>query len=393
MSGRSRVVYSANVAALLPDVLGEQVVHRGARIVNQDPVTVETPDGAWQYAVSFLPQPALADADGVVATGGRFVFDVSVNRGAIGVGWTAPDGSTFLEEQYSSGSNRRLALRVDAGQRVGRLIFRNASPSGASSEFVIRRAEFRADGSSRRYPVQTQARRLAEESRPPGSGVETFDTDDALAINAARLRWLETSALPVAGARVLDVGAGVGHFTGFYRSRGCAVVAIDGRPENIAELSARHPEVQASVADAQNLDPAAYGVFDVIHCFGLLYHLDSPVAALRRFEQMCRGFIVLETMVCDSSRPVMVLADETKSFSQAMHGVGCRPSPSFLAMALNRVGFSCVYGAAAPPAHRDFQFDWRDDLSTNREGVPLRCVVVASRAPLDLPSLTPLIES
>ena len=355
-------------------------------------MTVETAEGAWHYAVSFLPQPAIADADGVVATSGRFVFDITVNRGVIGIGWTGSDGSTFLQEHYSTGANRRVALPIAAGQRVGRLIFRNASNSG-SSEFVVRRAQFRPDAPSVRYPVHVQPRSFADEPMPPQSGVETFDTEDAREINTARLRWLEASALPVTGARVLDVGAGIGHFTGFYRSRGCTVVAIDGRHENVTELSRRHADVEARVADVQNMDSDAYGVFDVIHCFGLLYHLDSPIAALRHFEKMCRGFIVLETMVCDSSRPLMMLADETKSFSQAMQGVGCRPSPAFLTVALNRVGFNCVYGATEPPAHRDFQFEWRDDLSIHRDGTPLRCVFVASREPLDLPSLTPLIES
>jgi SAM-dependent methyltransferase len=381
------------IGSLLSEYFREHVVHRGARIVQQDPLTVETPEGSWHYAVSFLPQPAIADATGVVATSGRFVFDISVNRGAVGIGWTAPDGSTFLEERYLSGAHRRVALRIAAGQQVGRLIIRNASPSGSSSECVIWKVAFFPEEASPRYPVAAIARNVADEPLPPQSGIETFDTDAALAINVARLQWLESASLPVNGARVLDVGAGIGHFAGFYRSRGCSVVAIDGRPENIAELSVRHPDVQASVADAQELDPAAYGVFGVIHCFGLLYHLDSPVAALRRFEQMCHGILVLETMVCDSSRPVMVLADETKAASQAMHGLGCRPSPAFLAVALNRVGFNCVYGATQPPLHPDFQFTWRDDLSTSRDGVPLRCVVVASREPLDLPSLTPLLES
>ena len=73
--------------------------------------------------------------------------------------------------------------------------------------------------------------------------------------------------------------------------------------------------------------------------------------------------------------------------------MGCRPSPSFLTLALNRVGFAYVYGAAQPPVHPDFQFDWRDNLDTSRNGNPLRCVVVASRTRLDQPSLVPLLES
>ena len=115
--------------------------------------------------------------------------------------------------------------------------------------------------------------------------------------------------------------------------------------------------------------------------------------ALRYFAAMCRGFVILETMVCDSSRPVSILVDETKAASQAMEGMGSRPSPSFLALALNRVGFDHVYGAAVPPDHPDFQFTWCDNLDTVRNGTPLRCVIVASRARLERPSLVPLLES
>jgi hypothetical protein len=107
---------------------------------------------------------------------------------------------------------------------------------------------------------------------------------------------------------------------------------------------------------------------------------------------MCGRLLILETMVCDSASPVAVLVDETKAASQAMDGLGSRPSPSFIALALNRVGFDHVYGAAEVPRHPDFQFEWKDNLETTRGGVPLRCVIVASKSPLELASLTPLVE-
>jgi hypothetical protein len=51
-----------------------------------------------------------------------------------------------------------------------------------------------------------------------------------------------------------------------------------------------------------------------------------------------------------------------------------------------------VYGAAEPPLHPDFQFEWKNTRETTRDGVPLRCVMVASKVPLDLAALTPLVE-
>ena len=243
------------------------------------------------------------------------------------------------------------------------------------------------------YPVRVTARDFDDESVPrDGDSKTVFDTDAARTINTARLNWLAESDLVERGCRVLDTGAGVGHFLPFYLQRDCAIVALDGRRENIAELRVRFPSVDAYVADIQRLHPASLGRFDAIHCFGLLYHLESPIAALRVFKQMCDGILILETMVCDSSRPVCVLADETKAASQALDGLGCRPSPAFVALALNRVGFRYVYGANPPPRHEDFQFEWRNDLETVRDGHPLRCVFVASDEPLENSYLVPVVD-
>src|SRR5262249_9112037 len=144
----------------------------------------------------------------------------------------------------------------------------------------------------------------------PESGRHVFDDDRATSINRARLDFLTGLDLALAGKRVLDAGCGVGHHTIFYTSRGCSVVGVDGRADNIAVMKELYPRVEGITGDVQEMDLDPLGSFDVVHCFGLLYHLDSPVVALRRLANVCREYLFLETMVCDSSAPVMVLADE-----------------------------------------------------------------------------------
>jgi hypothetical protein len=145
------------------------------------------------------------------------------------------------------------------------------------------------------------------------------------------------------------------------------------------------------VGDVQSFDLTSLGEFDVVHCFGLLYHLDSPVAALRQLSAVCRGSLVMETMVCDFDQPVTVLTDEPLSSNQALAGLASRPSPAFIAMTLDRLGFAHVYGTTMPPAFPDFQFAWRNNLDIRRDGHNLRCMFVASRTPIDRPQLVPLI--
>lgn len=59
-----------------------------------------------------------------------------------------------------------------------------------------------------------------------------------------------------------------------------------------------------------------------------------------------------------------------------------RPSPAWLAIALDRIGMRQVYVAAERPAHRDYRLEWRSTLDTARDGHLLRSVLVGSRTAL-----------
>jgi SAM-dependent methyltransferase len=236
----------------------------------------------------------------------------------------------------------------------------------------------------------TARRDFAGEPRPHGGGVESFDTDAALALNEARLAHLASLELPIDGRRVFEVGAGVGRLTGFFIDRGCSVVVTEARSENVAELRRRLPRVDVREADVEE-SLEDLGRFDVVFCYGVLYHLESPLRALRNMAAVCDDLLLIETMVCDSRDAVLRLEDETKSVNQALRGLAHRPSPSYLALALNRVGFDHVYAATDPPDHLDFRFSWLDNLDTARDGALLRGVFVASRRALEQPTLTSLL--
>ena len=96
-------------------------------------------------------------------------------------------------------------------------------------------------------------------------------------------------------------------------------------------------------------------------------------------------------MVTDVNMPSMVIVDEQRSVNQALADVGCRSSPAYATMALNRVGFHHVYLAAVGPDHDDFRFEWRNDLSISRGSNNLRCVFLASDEPIERPGLTELL--
>lgn len=259
--------------------------------------------------------------------------------------------------------------------------------------FFARRSEASAAPPATRSAVElprVAARDIAQEPVPEGGDLRVFEVEAAARINRVRAGAIASLGLPLDRKRVLDVGSGPGHFTSFYTSRGCDVVSVEGRSENADEFRLRHPGLRVVVADVQSWDLRELGRFDVIHCLGLLYHLENPLAALRNMFGVCDGILVLETIVMDAPAPYMALADESMAMNQALAGLGCRPTPAFVVMALNRVGFRHVYGLVEPPEHEDFRFDWRGDGEFQRDGHPLRCMFVASLAPLESSALVSL---
>jgi len=226
---------------------------------------------------------------------------------------------------------------------------------------------------------------------PPGDGPETFDQPEAIEINHARMTHLASLGLPLAGKRVLDVGCGVGHLAQFFVNRSCEVVCVDARPENIARLRQLYPDLEAHVANVETEPLLRFGTFDIVFSYGLLYHLESPLAALRNIVPVCHEMLLLETMVCDHTLPILRIEDETKTFSQALRGIGCRPSPSYLMLVLNRVGFEFVYAPKTRPEHRDFKFQWRSNLDSWRNNHPLRCIFIASKTKLQNPNLVDVL--
>jgi len=207
-----------------------------------------------------------------------------------------------------------------------------------------------------------------------------FETQQARSINEARMDHLATLGLAIEGRSVLDVGCGVGHLAQFFVRRGCRVTCVDARLENIEKLRSLYPGLEAHVANVEADRLAAFGRFDIVFCYGLLYHLEDPVGGLRNLAEACGDLVLLETVVSDCAVPISRLVDEPRmTANQAMGGLGCRPAPAFVVMALRRIGFQYVYAPVKAPHHPDFEFEWRDDLEPERNGHLLRCIFVASR--------------
>lgn len=242
------------------------------------------------------------------------------------------------------------------------------------------------------YPVEVRRRDYGSEGIRRHGGLEVFDTSNAVAINQARIANITSMELPLAGKRVLDIGCGVGHLGARLAEMGANVVCVDGRESNIASLRTRYPRLEAHVGNVETEDLSRFGRFQIVFCYGLLYHLENPLQSLRNMAAVCDEMLLLETIICDHEMALVRVEDESTDVNQALGGIAGRPTPHYVVLALNRVGFPFVYAPVTPPEHQDFRFEWRNNLDCARDGHNLRCIFVASRNELKNPGLISLLR-
>ena len=108
-------------------------------------------------------------------------------------------------------------------------------------------------------------------------------------IDVCQRRALEPWLRPAAGARVLDVGCGIGRWSRLLAARGACVTGVDLSPTMIAEAKRRAlagglaSRCRFVVQDCAALEVA--GSFDLILCVTMLQHMlemDALRSALRR---------------------------------------------------------------------------------------------------------------
>jgi 2-polyprenyl-3-methyl-5-hydroxy-6-metoxy-1,4-benzoquinol methylase len=210
-----------------------------------------------------------------------------------------------------------------------------------------------------------------------------FDAPKSIAINIARLEHLESLQLPIEGKTVLDVGCGPGHLANFFVKKGCDVLCIDGRKDNIDRLKHLYPFLKAMIVDVEKDSIENLGKFQIVFCYGLLYHLENPYSTVQKLFHVCGELLLLETIVCDYDRPLLLMETEPLMVAdEALSGIACRPSPSYVTLILTLAGFPYVYSPVRFPAYPDFHFEWKNNLEWHRKGNNLRCIFVASKTKL-----------
>ena len=205
-----------------------------------------------------------------------------------------------------------------------------------------------------------------------------FDEPAAIDINEARGHTLTSLLLEmksdVAITSGLDAGCGFGYFANLLCQEGLDVSGFDGRPENVAEAARRYPKIKFAVWNVEDPRLVDLGKFDFVSCFGLLYHLENPMLAIRNIAALTGKVLVMESVIVPSDMPMARLYEEDTDVDQGLTYVALIPSESFFVKALYLAGMNHVYRALPLPDHPDFRFH----AAKKRR----RTLLVASRAPI-----------
>src|SRR5262245_7930700 len=100
-------------------------------------------------------------------------------------------------------------------------------------------------------------------------------------------RELAREGIQVRGASVLDGVSGVGFYVNYYLSRGARVTGIELTTAGATLLRARFPDARILQGDLAETDPG--GVFDVVNCCDVLYHITHDERWEEALRRLCRA--------------------------------------------------------------------------------------------------------
>lgn len=233
--------------------------------------------------------------------------------------------------------------------------------------------------------IEQRKQRLVERDGPWTAhnirlAVDTYTIGDRLVGDEVRLRRVmqiiaDLADKPMAELRVLDLGALEGLFAVELALNGADVLAIEAREANaekarLAKEALGVSTLQIELDDVRNLRVDRHGMFDVVLCLGLLYHLDAPdlLPFIQHMAEVCRGFAIIDTHI--SLKPQVTIADQGRTyygrrFSEHRKSAGAERkarvvwasldnprsfwfTKSSLLNALARAGFTSVYECYTP---------------------------------------------
>ena len=159
---------------------------------------------------------------------------------------------------------------------------------------------------------------------------DTFDESTRLESRAARIefvtsvKYIEAALKP--GMRILDLGAGTGRYSLYFAEKGYEVVAVELVKKHAQAIEdARTAKMKLQVIQGNALDALksfAAGSFDIVLCFGPLYHLEKVTDQLTCVKEVRRVCTSQGRMFFAFINNDMVITTETMLYNPTFMEAG-----------------------------------------------------------------------
>jgi len=214
--------------------------------------------------------------------------------------------------------------------------------------------------------------------------IKQFHSDHYLNHNLKRLQHLDSLNIDFNNKSVLELGAGIGDHTDFLLSKNISEILVtDARKENLDYLNKKYQDnkrVEVAFLDME-MPLKLEKKYDIIYCYGLLYHLSNPEKAIVFMGEHCKYYLLLETSVSFGDNETINLCDENiNNPSQAFSGKGCRPTRIWVNKQLKKY-FRHIYMPITQPDHEEFPIDWL--IKENHKAKHARSIFIASNIKLN----------
>lgn len=116
----------------------------------------------------------------------------------------------------------------------------------------------------------------------------SYTTEDLLVMREAKnyTNWIIDKMNPYLGSRILEVGAGIGNYTGHLKRKAVKMYAIDIDPIGCNMLKQTYPDLDVMLVNASNrkkmMQYADKGI-DTVVCLNVLEHIDNDIETLENF--------------------------------------------------------------------------------------------------------------
>ena len=159
--------------------------------------------------------------------------------------------------------------------------------------------------------------------------------------------------------RLVDLGCLEGGFAVEFARMGFQVLGIEVREANMAacnyvKANTNLPNLEFIRDDARNI--AKYGLFDVVFCSGLLYHLDKPKEFLKTLSAVTKKLLILQTHFSTDNKKTDTKNEEHRWFGIARKPLA-RMKRQILAFGIGRKLLARVKKHNPEPAAKFRQFN------------------------------------